>query len=112
MSAPLGFGTDGESAPLAFGSIFVGYLLGALYAEVTTGRPVPRGRRTASLVRRELLCSGVALGLQASDVRLLHATMLVPAVVCLIGSLVAVQDVADSRWSVRRPARPDAAVSA
>ena len=28
----LGFGTDGQNAPLGFGSIFVGYLLGALGA--------------------------------------------------------------------------------
>src|SRR5689334_10449987 len=30
----LGFGTDGASAPLAFGAIFVGYLLGVLCAEI------------------------------------------------------------------------------
>src|SRR5580765_5598873 len=29
----LGFGTDGESAPLAFGAIFAGYLAGVLAAE-------------------------------------------------------------------------------
>ena len=50
----LGFGTDGESAPLGFGTIFMGYLLGALYAEVSTARPVARERRVASLARREL----------------------------------------------------------
>jgi hypothetical protein len=210
----LGFGTDGESAPLAFGSIFVGYLLGALYAEVSTPRAVASEKRAASLARRELedylsrrllvaqrgltavgalgtvaiglvpygeevsnpslpalvlvaagvlgfgagvealerwmvrrpqpytspellaaddsiraqstravagaalallllLCSGLALGLQASDVAALHSLMVVPAVACLLASLVAVQDVADSRWSVRRrPARGGTAVSA
>ncbi len=207
----LGFGTDGESAPLGFGTIFVGYLLGALYAEVSTPRVVAREKRAASLVRRELedylsrrlvlaqraitvvgalgtvaiglvpydhavsmpslpalvliaagvlafgagvealerwmvrrpqpytspellaaddairaqsiravagaalallllLCSGRARGLQASGAPALHSIMVVPAVVCLIGSLVAVQDVTDSRWSVRR--RPVRAVSA
>jgi hypothetical protein len=50
----LGFGTDGDSAPLAFGAIFVGYLVGALAAELSLVRPVPRARRTASLARREL----------------------------------------------------------
>ena len=47
----LGFGTDGESAPLGFGTIFVGYLLGALYAEISLVRPVAGARRTASLSR-------------------------------------------------------------
>ena len=50
----LGFGTDGTSAPLGFGSIFAGYLLGALVAEVATVRPIAGERRTASLARREL----------------------------------------------------------
>ena len=208
----LGFGTDGESAPLAFGTIFIGYLLGALCAEVSTARPVAGERRTASLARRELedylarwlilvqrclaaagalglvasgfvpypgsvsvpsvpalvafaagvlafgagveaierwlvrrpqpftspplvaaddairaqsiravagaalallllLCSGVAIVLQASEVAILHWTMIVPAVVCLLASLVAIRDVSDSRWRVRRSARAGAAVS-
>lgn len=50
----LGFGTDGDSAPLGFGTIFVGYLAGALAAEVSHVRPVDRARRVASLARREL----------------------------------------------------------
>jgi hypothetical protein len=50
----LGFGTDGTSAPLGFGTIFLGYLLGALCAEVSLARPRPGRRRTASLVRRQL----------------------------------------------------------
>jgi hypothetical protein len=52
----LGFGTDGTSAPFA-GPIgaYVGYLIGALYAEVSLARPRDPARRTASLVRRELL---------------------------------------------------------
>ncbi len=50
----LGFGTDGESAPLAFGTIYVGYLIGALCAELSLARPPAGRRRAASLVRREL----------------------------------------------------------
>ena len=50
----LGFGTDGESAPLGFGTIFVGYLVGALCAEISLARPAAGARRSASLVRREL----------------------------------------------------------
>jgi hypothetical protein len=47
----LGFGTDGDSAPLAFGAIFAGYLAGVLAAELTFARPAS-GR--ASLAPREL----------------------------------------------------------
>jgi hypothetical protein len=209
----LGFGTDGQSAPLAFGSIFVGYLLGALGAELSFARPVASGRRAASLVPRELaaylprrlviaqralaalaalgvislglvpypdaatnpstpalvlfavgvlgfaagletlerwlvrrpqpftepalvaaddalraqsvrsmagaalsllllLCCGVSLGLQASDIDALHALMIAPAVLFLLASLVAYGAVGESRWRVRRPARAGAAVSA
>jgi hypothetical protein len=50
----LGFGTDGNSAPLGFGTIFVGYLVGVLYAEISLARPVDGARRSASLQRREL----------------------------------------------------------
>src|SRR4051795_11915012 len=48
--AVLGFGTDGRSAPLAFGAIFAGYLAGVLCAELAFARPAS-GR--ASLARRE-----------------------------------------------------------
>jgi hypothetical protein len=209
----LGFGGDGESAPLGFGTIFVGYLLGALCAEVSLVRPMPEALRAASLVPRELSAylprgvlvaqraatgfavlataviavvpygeavttpgpmaliafaagvlalgagleaverwlvrrpqpftsppmvaaddairaqsirsvagaglallllydCGVSLALQASESRVLHATMLVPAVGFFLACLVACQDVAGSRWRVRRPARAGAAVSA
>lgn len=202
----LGFGTDGTSAPLGFGSIFAGYLLGALVAEVATVRPIAGERRTASLARRELadylprrqiaaqraltvaaalgivatglvsypgstsapslpavvafaagvlafgagveaverwlvrrpqpftspplvaaddairaqsiravaaaalsllllLCCGVSLGLQASDVAILRSVMIVPAVACLIASLVVIQDAGEGRWRVRRSVR-------
>jgi hypothetical protein len=47
----LGFGTDGENAPLAFGAIFLGYLAGVLAAELAFARPAS-GR--ASLAPREL----------------------------------------------------------
>jgi hypothetical protein len=50
----LGFGTDGDSAPLGFGAIFIGYLIGVLCAEVTLARPTDGARRSASLERREL----------------------------------------------------------
>jgi len=50
----LGFGTDGRTAPLAFGTIFIGYLIGALVAELSLVRRVDGTRRTASLARREL----------------------------------------------------------
>jgi hypothetical protein len=209
----LGFGTDGESAPLAFGSIFVGYLLGALYAEVSFARPAPGARRRASLARRELggyvsrrailaqrsaaaacalgaiaaalvpyadarsdpgaasallgavgvlalgagleaierwlvrrpqpftspplvaaddairaqsvqavagaglavlllLCAGVALALQASDVAVLHSTMIVVAAGCLIASLFVCRDIGEGAWRVRRPAGAGDAASA
>jgi hypothetical protein len=50
----LGFGTDGQSAPLGFGTIFVGYLAGALAAEIAQVRPLAATRRAASLARRDL----------------------------------------------------------
>jgi hypothetical protein len=209
----LGFGTDHNSAPLAFGTIFVGYLVGALAAEISLVRPVSRTRRTASLARRELTdylpqrvilaqralavtgalgtlaiglvpyadsvsnprlpslalvaaavlafgaglelverwlvrrpqpftsppvvaaddairaqsiravagaslallllyCSGIALGLQASDAAFLHSAMVVPAAVCLILSLVACQDIGQGSWRVERSARHTDAASA
>ena len=51
----LGFGTDGTSAPFA-GPIgaYIGYLIGALCAEVSLARPFDPVRRAASLVPREL----------------------------------------------------------
>jgi hypothetical protein len=200
----LGFGTDGNSAPLAFGAIFDGYLAGALCAEVATVRP-RRQRPVASLVPRELptylprhvllaqraaalaatvgilavaavpfppgtsnpgtvsivltavlalafgagleaverwfvirpqpfadpalvaaddairaqsiravagaglailllLCCGVALVLQASDVDALQVAMVVPAVACFVGSLFAYAGIGDGDWRVARAA--------
>jgi hypothetical protein len=51
----LGFGTDGSAAPYA-GPIggFIGYLVGALFAEVSLARPVNPERRSASLIPRDL----------------------------------------------------------
>jgi hypothetical protein len=125
----LGFGTDGQSAPLDFGTIFVGYLVGAVSAEVSLARPARGMRRAASLSRRELevylprgvllaqrstsillalgwscsasLC-GVALGLQASDVAMLHSVMVLAAVVFLVLSLFACAGISESTWRVRR----------
>jgi hypothetical protein len=51
--AVLGFGTD-ESAPLAFGWIFVGYVVGAVCAEISVPRPHGGPRRAAGLARRDL----------------------------------------------------------
>jgi hypothetical protein len=200
----LGFGTDGQSAPLGFGSIFIGYLLGALGAELAFARPVASGLRAAGLVPRELtsylprrlvaaqralagvaalgvlaiglvpypdtvtdpapsalalaaagvlafaiglealerwlvrrpqpfaepalvaaddalraqsvramagaglsllllLCCGVSLALQASDVHALQTLMIAPAVLFLLASVVACGEVGESRWRVRRP---------
>jgi hypothetical protein len=200
----LGFGTDGDSAPLGFGAIFVGYLAGALCAEVATVRPrtarpvaslVPRdlpsylprrvvlAQRAAALaaaagtlvvaavpfppgtsnpgtaglaatalvalafaaglealerwfVRRPqpfadpaliaaddavraqsiravagaglalllLLCCGVALALQASDVDALQTAMVVPAVVCFVLALMAFASIGEGDWRVTRAA--------
>jgi hypothetical protein len=50
----LGIGTDGESAPLGFGSIFVGYLAGAVLCEASLVRRPQGTRRVAALHRREL----------------------------------------------------------
>jgi hypothetical protein len=51
----LGFGTDGSAAPYA-GPIggFIGYLVGALCAEVSLARPLDPARRSASLIPRDL----------------------------------------------------------
>jgi hypothetical protein len=43
----LGFGTDGDSAPLAFGAIFAGYLAGVLVAELAFPRPASGRARLA-----------------------------------------------------------------
>jgi uncharacterized membrane protein len=51
----LGFGTDGTSAPYAGPmEAYIGYLLGALAAEVSLARPQDPARRSASLVPRTL----------------------------------------------------------
>jgi hypothetical protein len=118
----LGFGSDGTSAPLAFGAIFVGYLVGALWAEVSLARPVTGARRTASLVRRELegylprrvivaqraVAAAGALGALAVTVVPYAASvpkpdrlslLLAAAVVVVFGAgLEAIE-----RWLVRRP---------
>jgi hypothetical protein len=202
----LGFGTDGDNAPLAFGSIFIGYLAGAVACEASLVRRPQGARRVAALHRRELpdylprwviaaqraaavgaaagaiaiaavpfpagtaapsglalavsallavafgagleaverwlvrrpqpfaetdlvaaddalraqsiravagaglallllLCSGVSLALQASDVDLLRVVMVAPAVLCLVLSLFAYAGIGNAAWRVRRPTR-------
>jgi len=52
----LGFHTDGSGAPYAGPmQAYVGYLLGALCAELSLARPMGATRRTASLAPRELV---------------------------------------------------------
>ena len=118
----LGFGADGESAPLAFGTIFAGYLLGALWAEVSLARPVAGARRTASLVRRELadylppnlvraqrgLAAAATLGALAVGVVPYDDSVSTPGALSLaLGALLAVGFGAGleaiERWLVRRP---------
>src|SRR4051794_24267754 len=118
----LGFGTDGQSAPLGFGSVFVGYLVGALAAELTFARPVAAGRRTAGLVRRELtaylprrlviaqraLAAVAALGVLALGLVPYPDTATDPSMPALVlfaagilGFTAALE--ALERWLVRRP---------
>jgi hypothetical protein len=118
----LGFGTDGQSAPLGFGSIFVGYLVGALGAELSFARPVASGRRTASLVPRELaaylprrlvvaqraLAAVAALGVVAIAVVPYPDTTTAPstpALVLLAAGVLAFAAALEAleRWLVRRP---------
>jgi hypothetical protein len=103
----LGFGTDGDSAPLAFGSIFVGYLLGALCAEVSLARPAGGARRSASLVPRELpaylsrrwlLAQRGAAAAGAAGAVAIGLVPLAVAIVAFGAGLEAVE-----RWLVRRP---------
>src|SRR4051812_10819494 len=89
----LGVGTDGTTAPLGFGTIFLGYLLGALYAEVAQARPIAGAARKASLAPRELdaylsrrviraqraLTAVVALGLLAVGVVPVPASFSTPS---------------------------------
>src|SRR3954452_19657536 len=118
----LGFGTDGQSAPLGFGSIFVGYLLGALGAELSFARPVAAGRRTAGLGRRELaydlprrlvmaqraLAALASLGAIALGLVLYPCTATdpsTPALVLLAAGVLGFAAALEAleRWLVRRP---------
>jgi hypothetical protein len=120
----LGFGTDDSSAPYA-GPIgaFVGYLIGALYAEVSFARPVNGSRRLASLIPRRLedylprglllaqrgLPIAVVLGLAAlAAVPYDPRTAAEPEVLGLLSGAVIVVVLAIGlealeRWLVRRP---------
>jgi hypothetical protein len=118
----LGFGTDGTSAPLGFGTIFVGYLLGALVAELTLARPVLGMRRSASLARRDLadylphrvvvaqraLAVAGAVGMIASGFLPYPDGVSYPSLASLAVAAVVVLALAAGleaieRWLVRRP---------
>jgi hypothetical protein len=119
----LGFGTDGESAPLGFGAIFVGYLLGVLAAETTLPRPAGP-RRAASLAprrledylsRRALLAQRTAtataaavLGILAVDVVPYPPSFNTPGVAGMVAFALGVLAFGAGtemieRWLVRRP---------
>jgi hypothetical protein len=118
----LGIGSDGESAPLGFGAIFVGYLLGALCAEVSLVRRAQGRRRTAGLLPRELpdylpryevlaqrlLGAAAALGLVALGVVPYPAGTSDPTTASLAAGAVVLLAFAAGleaveRWLVRRP---------
>jgi hypothetical protein len=121
----LGFGTDGRSSPYAgpMGA-FVGYLVGALFAEVSIARRIAPGRRSASVVPRELgqymppallyaqRALGIAVALGAPALALVpyerSAGAVPPEILVLLafggafaGFAVALE--ALERWIVRRP---------
>ncbi|HYN51617.1 MAG TPA: hypothetical protein VES62_11880 [Thermoleophilaceae bacterium] len=120
----LGFGTDGSAAPYA-GPIgaFIGYLVGALCAEVSLARPLDSARRSASLVPRRLedylprrllraqrgLPIGVVLGLTALAVVPYDPRKTAePELLALLSGAVLVVGLAAGlealeRWLVRRP---------
>ena len=59
-----------------------------------------------------LAACGASLALQGSEEPVLQVLMLVPAVVCLILSVLAAQDIADARWRVQRSVKPAGPASA
>jgi hypothetical protein len=71
-----------------------------------------RAAAGAGLALLLLYVAGISLVLQASDVSALHATMVVPAVVCLLASLFAYSGISNGAWRVRRPARAAGATPA
>ncbi|MDX6720464.1 MAG: hypothetical protein QOJ63_2718 [Solirubrobacteraceae bacterium] len=119
----LGFGTDGSAAPYAgpMGA-YIGYLVGALYAELSLARPVASTRRAASIVPRELpdylprrllyaqrgLALVAVLGLLAIAIVPYDTTAAEPGRLGLLaGALLVVAFAAGlerlQRWLVRRP---------
>ena len=115
--AALGFGRDGVSTNWSF--LFVGHLVGALYAEVALRRPAPSGTRTATLDRRELhqylparlrfapvtvsglLVAIAAVALATADLPRDAATWVSA---CAVGALAISAAVAIAqRWVVARP---------
>ena len=65
----------------------------------------------AGLALQLLFCSGVALGLQASDVHALQVTMVVPAVALPRPLDLPCRNVGERPWRVRRPAAVSDAAS-
>jgi hypothetical protein len=67
----------------------------------------------AGLALQLIACSGVFIGLAASDVPFLRWTMWLPALVALLLSIRACLEIGQRAWRVRRPiARPTGARSA
>jgi hypothetical protein len=118
----LGFGTDGNSAPLAFGAIFVGYLFGVLCAEISLPRRNEGARRIASLDRRELeqylprrslvaqraAAIGGAAGTVAVGLAPYADSVSNPSLAALVAAAAAILALAAGmeaveRWIVRRP---------
>jgi hypothetical protein len=118
----LGIDTDGGINPGDIGWIFVGYLVGALYAEVSLARPVDPARRSASLAPRRLddylphrlvwaqrlLGGACVIGALASLALPYGEAWRAPGAVGILGfvawiALVAAGVESLERWLVRRP---------
>ncbi len=118
----LGVDAEGGVNPGDVGWIFLGYLVGALYAEVALARPVDPTRRTASLVPRDLddylprrllltqrwLGAAVAAGCLASLALPYDERWIGPGAVSVVGFLAWVAAFTlglerVQRWLIRRP---------
>lgn len=118
----LGVDSSGGTNTGDVGWVFVGYLVGALYAEVALARPVAGGRRSASLVPRRLddflgrrvlwaqrgLAAWAALAVLISAAlpfdppRLQPGSVSAAAFAVYVGGFAATLE-ALQRWIVRRP---------
>jgi hypothetical protein len=118
----LGFGTDGDSAPLAFGAIFAGNLLGVLCAELSLPRHNDEALRTAGLKPRDLehylprhalvaqraAAVAGAAGTVAIGVVPYAASLSIPSLAALVAAAAGILALAAGmeaaeRWIVRRP---------